>query len=100
MSSLSVDPENTVILVDGDLDKTTVTEERRVNLQLEAGQDYSLDLSELQRFDSAGLAFIINLINKHGQSGGTITLSNSPEQVLQLIELSELDDVLPLAVSE
>ena len=100
MPILTLDSENAVIVADGDLNKTTVTEERYARLQLEAGQDYLLDLSELQRFDSAGLAFIINLINRQAHSGGSITLSNSPDQVLQLIELSELDDVLSLAVSE
>lgn len=100
MPILTVGSESNVIVAEGDLDKTAVTEENRVTLQLKPGQDYSLDLSKLQRFDSAGLAFIINLISRHRQSGGKIKLSNSPDKVLQLIELSELDNVIPLVVSD
>ena len=96
MPTVSLDTETNRLVADGDLDKAAVTVEGRLTLDLESGTDYQLDLSGLQRFDSAGLAYIINLINKHSLTGGTIRLLNSPEQVLQLIELSEVDDVISL----
>ena len=96
MSIVSVNSENQVISIRGNLNKTSVEAELRESISLDAGVNYDLDLAELEKFDSAGLAYIMNLIGKHQQSNGSVQLINCSDKVLQLIELSELDDILSI----
>ena len=94
MSILSVDNEQGIITISGNLTKSTVVEQSSVTINLAGDNNYSMDLSKLDKFDSAGLAYLVNLISKQQKKGFDIKLINCSEQVQQLIELSELDEVI------
>lgn len=96
MSSIAVDSELKVISIRGNLNKSSVEDELREAPELTAGSDYDIDMSSLEKFDSAGLAYLVNLISQHNKTGGELQLINCSEQVLQLIELSELDEILSI----
>lgn len=96
MSIVAVDSEQQVITIKGNLNKDSVEAELRDSLTLSAGSDYDIDMAALEKFDSAGLAYLVNQISRQKLSGGNVHLINCSEQVLQLIELSELDDILSI----
>jgi anti-anti-sigma factor len=93
---ITTDPEQFAISVNGNLNKESVERELTDSVSLRAGQSYTLDLAGLELFDSAGLAYLVNLIAQHKNTDGEIELVNCSKQVRQLIDLSELDGILSI----
>jgi phospholipid transport system transporter-binding protein len=60
------------------------------------GQSLRLDLSGITRADSAGLALLLEWLRRARQAGTALTLENVPAQMRSLIEVADLDQVLPL----
>jgi len=64
---------------------------------LDGGQAaLDVDLSEVQRSDSAGLALLIEGLHQAQEKGKTIRFFNIPAQMLAIARASGLDEVLPL----
>jgi phospholipid transport system transporter-binding protein len=55
-----------------------------------------IDLSGVQRSDSAGLALLVECIREANQTGKNIRFFNIPAQMLAIARVSSLDQVLPL----
>jgi len=55
-----------------------------------------VDLSHVQRSDSAGLALLMECLRAAEQTGKSIRFFNIPEQMLAIARASSLDQVLPL----
>lgn len=60
----------------------------------QAGRD--IDLSDVQRSDSAGLALLIECLRQTRKTGKSIRFFNIPAQMLAMARVSSLDEVLPL----
>jgi len=60
----------------------------------EAGLD--IDLSDVQRSDSAGLALLVEGLRRARQTGKSIRFFNIPAQMLAMARVSGLDEILPL----
>jgi len=58
--------------------------------------EVSVDLSGVSRADSAGLALLIELQRLSRQQQCAIRFLHLPEQLRQILHLSELDDILPV----
>ena len=81
------------IQVNGDLVKSEIRSLRKTESDLDVGQDYKLQIDDSSVIDSAGLAYVVNMISRHELTGGKISLENIPENMQALITLSELDFV-------
>ena len=55
-----------------------------------------IDLSDVQRSDSAGLALLVECLRYSQQTGNNIRFFNIPTQMLAIARVSGLDEVLPL----
>jgi phospholipid transport system transporter-binding protein len=55
-----------------------------------------VDLSDVQRADSAGLALLVDCARRARQMGQSIRFFNIPAQMLAIARVSGLDEVLPL----
>lgn len=55
-----------------------------------------IDLSHVQRSDSAGLALLVECLRHARETGKTIRFFNIPAQMLAIARVSALDEVLPL----
>ncbi len=53
----------------------------------------TLDLSALERVDSAGMVMLLHLCQYIEQSGGQLTLCKMPEQLSTLLRLSHVDSL-------
>lgn len=58
--------------------------------------EVSIDLAEVSRSDSAGLALLLAWLRLAQQHQLTLRFRNLPEQMRQIAQVSELDALLPL----
>ncbi len=58
--------------------------------------ELDIDLSQVERSDSAGLALLVECLRQAHQSGKTLRFFNIPAQMLAIARVSSLDQVLPL----
>jgi len=69
---------------------------RKCHTQFSDHEVLDIDLSGVQRSDSAGVALLVDCLRQAHQSGKTIRFFNIPTQMLALARVSSLDQVLPL----
>jgi phospholipid transport system transporter-binding protein len=62
----------------------------------ERAPELRLDLSGITRADSAGLALLLEWVRCARQAGTPLKLANVPPRLRSLIEVTDLDQVLPL----
>ena len=62
----------------------------------QASGEVSVDLAGVSRADSAALALLIDLQRLVRRQQGEIRFRHLPEQLSQILHLSELDDILPV----
>ena len=87
-------------LLSGDLSFTTVTALLQQTRTLcNGGGSLNVDLSGVSRSDSAGVALLLEWLRLAQTQNATITFSNIPAQMWALIEVSDLDDRLPLELA-
>lgn len=55
-----------------------------------------IDLSHVERSDSAGLALLMECLRQAAETGASVRFFNIPAQMLAIARVSSLDDVLPL----
>ena len=55
-----------------------------------------IDLSHVERSDSAGLALLMECLREAAETGASIRFFNIPSQMLAIARVSSLDRVLPL----
>jgi len=88
--------------VHGNIDRDTLT--RNWWQQLDASDRKKLvsagnctfDLSDVERVDSAGLAWLINAVRDARQHDVSVVISEPPEKLLKLAKISDVDTLLPL----
>ncbi|MFS1701732.1 lipid asymmetry maintenance protein MlaB [Alteromonas sp. AMM-1] len=91
-----------VIALNGALDRQSLTKDWWALLSNADKQSYrqagacTFDFSQVERVDSAGLAWTINAIRDGRAQGIKITLCNLPEKMLKLAKISEIDAFLPV----
>jgi phospholipid transport system transporter-binding protein len=56
----------------------------------------NLDLADIEHIDTAGLAWLLNLLRDAKQQQTTFTLSNVPPSLLNLAKISDVEAFLPL----
>ena len=82
----------------GELDFTTVPAVWRASLQVFAPeQDIRIDLKNIKRSDSAGLALLIEWQREAKKAGKSLSYLNMPAQMLAIARASSLDQILPLS---
>lgn len=90
-------PDGRLVLA-GELSFATVPhlwEEAR-DLLRDAG-DLRIDLQDVQRSDSAGLALLVEWMRAARRLGKAIEFLNIPPQMLAIARVSSLDQILPLS---
>lgn len=55
-----------------------------------------LDLEDVERIDSAGLAWLINAVRDGNKNHIDVALSSVPEKLLKLAKISDVDTLLPV----
>lgn len=103
VSTTTITPaeEAGLLRVDGELTFATVTavlEQSRPLLASAEGR-VAVELSAVERVDSAGLALLIQWVRMAREHGVEIMFRHIPEQLLAIAHASDLDEILPLEQS-
>lgn len=86
------------VVIKGELNMRTVPAlaETAHALLTHLNGEVAVDLSGVSRADSAGLALLIDLQRLARRQQCDIRFLHLPEQLNQILHLSELDDILPI----
>lgn len=87
--------------VAGKLNRNTVVNlwpEHQSDLSQSASSDSvtSIDLAEVTHIDTAGLAWLVNLVGEQHRLEQKISIKNAPVSLLKLAKISNVDGILPL----
>ena len=88
-----------VIQVSGELDAATVPTllgEATVLFQ-QAGEQVCVDLAEVSRADSSGLALLIDWMRSARQQHQQLSFRRLPDQLLEMARVSGIETLLPLS---
>ncbi|MCZ8529573.1 STAS domain-containing protein [Alteromonas sp. PRIM-21] len=90
------------IVVHGQLDRETLSKNFWESLSgnqrsmLVSNKKCQVDLGDVERADSAGLAWLINAVRDAKQNGVSMTLYKMPEKLQKLAKISDADSFLPV----
>lgn len=101
MPRLKVSNESpSVFLLSGDLDRITVNSAWPSSVdeikQAADKQPVTLDLKQVEHVDTAGLAWVINLLRDCSAQNVAFTLKNVPQTLINLAKISDVEALLPL----
>ncbi|MEW6981200.1 lipid asymmetry maintenance protein MlaB [Colwelliaceae bacterium 6471] len=83
--------------LNGDLTRDTVaTIANKKFKSLFSQQSAELDLTHIVKVDSAGLAWLLSLVELAGKSACKLNFTHSPQGLLKLAKLSAVDSFLPI----
>jgi len=93
---------NGTVTVHGNLDHTTLSQNfwdcmsTQQSSTLTKTGECCIDLSDVERVDSAGLAWLINAIRDGKSRNIKVSLRDLPEKLHKLAKISDVDSLLPV----
>jgi len=99
VSKAAIQSENGRFKVSGELTFATVTGVLGQSRALfnQANEPIEIELGDVERFDSAGLALLIEWMRMASAQGKVIRFFKLPEQMMAIAAASDLESILPLA---
>ncbi len=95
--SVTLDAATQSIHVAGDLTFATANDvQMEIQDKLKAVPTITVDLAEVTRSDSAGLALLIDWMRKAKKEDKAITFHNVPQQMIAIAHASGLEELLSL----
>lgn len=89
--------EEAVITLEGRLDTTTAPAlDKVITEEISGVSRLVLELKELEYISSAGLRVLLSAHKKMNQSGGTMTLKNVCENVMEVFDMTGFADILTI----
>lgn len=89
------------IHVSGNLDAASVPARLRESAPwFDGGDALTIDLTAIDRADSAGVALLLQWLRQARAAQNRLTFSNAPQQMRALIAFYELGNVIPLAAAD
>jgi len=94
---ITIDPKTNLIRLAGDLTFATANEVlKQTEVLFEPISLLDIDLSDVTRSDSSGLALLVHWIRQAGNDNKKIMFHNIPAQMLVIAKASGLDELLPV----
>lgn len=91
-TSISLDGKN--LIVKGDLDRYSLADKSLYQFPKAVGE-LSVNLSEVTTVDTAGMAFILELLAYYEANSTEVKISYLPEQLIALAQISNVLELLP-----
>lgn len=96
MQALTLSREGNTLSLKGDLTRHFISQ--KIIAQVKAlNATTSVDLSSVCQVDSAGLAFLLLLIEEANKENSSLTFQHLPDDLLKLAKLSAVDTFLSVA---
>jgi len=98
MTTATADREGDILRVRGELDFDSVADLwERVGPLFRTDPIHRIDLSEVSRANSAGVALLVVWLRQARQRRQDLAFVNVPAQMRAIMEVADLDTVLPMA---
>jgi phospholipid transport system transporter-binding protein len=100
LAELKNEDNEMILKVNGDLDQLSLKKDFWLSIesseqkQLKDSKSLSVCLEKVERADSAGLAWLINLKRDLNQHNVSVSIHNSPKKLIELAKLSNADGFL------
>ncbi|WJV54275.1 lipid asymmetry maintenance protein MlaB [Pectobacteriaceae bacterium CE90] len=94
-TTLNWKSDASTLVLDGDLDRETLLplwQQRETLLQ----GTTVLDMSQVNRVDSSGLALLVHFYHQQQQNGVALQITGVSDRLKTLIELYSLDKIIPI----
>lgn len=78
----------------GELSRNTIAKSEALAIIESNSQKITLDMSGVTHSDTAGLAWLMNLLKFHQQQNIQMELKNIPESLINLAKISDVDSFL------
>jgi phospholipid transport system transporter-binding protein len=100
MSKLHFDISNGRVVFSGHLTRTTITRrfETKTIHMIKTGE-LVLDFSNVEKVDTAGLAWLLTMIEQAKSNNCQLSVEHIPEQLMKVAQLSAVDTFIPLTIS-
>ncbi|MFC3394098.1 lipid asymmetry maintenance protein MlaB [Brenneria rubrifaciens] len=95
-NALSWQSQESTLVLTGDLDRETLLPLWEQRETLLAGKT-ALDVSGLERVDSAGLALLMHFYHQPSQQDGWLKIVGAGERLKTLIALYNLNEIIPVS---
>jgi phospholipid transport system transporter-binding protein len=97
MNEIVFQQNNQRVFFQGDLTRETIDQrfEKNTRLLLQTSP-IELDLVAVSRIDTAGLAWLLMMVEQAQHSSCQLAIQNAPEDLLSLAKLSAVDCFLPI----
>lgn len=92
--------QNLCLVISGDIDQLTLSKDYWLmassgdKARLKEASKLRVELADVVRGDSAGLAWLINLKRDLKQQGVDVTIHNSPSKLIELAKLSNAEQLI------
>jgi len=97
MANITLNNTEGKSLLVGELTRHTVMQLSKKSIkQLTTQQSTIIDLQQVTRIDTAGLAWFFSLLEQANSNNCQLSFSNIPAKLNKLISLSGVDDFLPV----
>ncbi|MCS3406951.1 lipid asymmetry maintenance protein MlaB [Serratia sp. AKBS12] len=94
-SSLRFDARQQTLVLSGDLDRETLLPLWQQRGSLLAGKT-AVDVAQLQRVDSSGLALLVHLCAQQQRQGVELQIIGATDRLKTLITLYNLQEIMPV----
>ncbi len=94
-NELSWHSQQETLVLQGELDRETLLPLWQQREALLADKTY-IDVSQLQRVDSSGLALLVHFRELRSKQGVSLTITGVSDRLSTLIELYNLRDIIPV----
>ncbi|CAI1022708.1 lipid asymmetry maintenance protein MlaB [Serratia entomophila] len=94
-AALSVESQQQTLILRGELDRETLLPLWQQREKLLADKT-AIDVAQLQRVDSSGLALLVHLREQQRQRGGELKISGATDRLKTLIALYNLQAIMPV----
>ena len=101
VEKITVNINKNNIMLTGELTRHTIMQISKKSIKLILAQQSSLlDLHQVTRIDTAGLAWLFYLLERANLTGCQLSFSNVPAKLNKLINLSGVEGFLPIATQK
>ena len=99
MATINWAYENNIAVFTGELSRNTINDSfEKKTMTLFNNEDLVIDLTDVVKTDTAGLAWLLLLVEEAKKTKSEISFHNIPQDLLKLAKLSAVDLFLPVKI--
>ncbi|MGJ8691055.1 MAG: STAS domain-containing protein [Thalassotalea sp.] len=96
MTKFRIEQHADKLLVSGELTRHTINKKNHLNMApFLTGGDIVIDLSAVKKVDTAGLAWLLAIIESYNSQSGKLHFSHLSDDLVKLAKLSGVDAFIP-----